>query len=142
MRVMVIVKGTRDSESGIMPDPEMFAAMGRFNEELIKAGIMQTGDGLKPSSAGARVHFSGSSRTVSKGPFKSPEELVAGFWIWEVRSLEDAIEWVKRCPNPMPGDSDIEIRPFYEAEDFAEMLTPELRAQDERLRKELAARNK
>ena len=120
MKVMVIVKATADSEAGLMPSPELMNAMGAFNEELVKAGIMLAGDGLKPSSKGARVHFDGASRTVVDGPFAETKELVAGFWLWQVRSLEEAIEWVKRCPNPMPGASDIEIRPLYEEADFAE----------------------
>lgn len=140
MRVMVIVKATAESEAGVLPTEAEFAAMGNFNEELVKAGIMLAGDGLKPSSAGARVHFSGKSRTVIDGPFAETKELIAGFWIWQVRSMDEAIEWVKRCPNPMPGDSDIEIRPIYEDEDFGDAATPELRAQEARLRAE-AARN-
>lgn len=140
MRVMVIVKATAESEAGVLPTEAEFAAMGNFNEELVKAGIMLAGDGLKPSSAGARVHFSGKGRTVIDGPFAETKELIAGFWIWQVRSMDEAIEWVKRCPNPMPGDSDIEIRPIYEDEDFGDAATPELRAQEARLRAE-AARN-
>lgn len=120
MKVMVIVKATESSEAGVMPSAELMAEMGKFNEELIAAGIMKTGDGLKPSSAGARVHFSGTSRTVTDGPFAETKELVAGYWIWEVKSLDEAKEWVKRCPNPMPEDSVIEIRPHYEMADFAE----------------------
>lgn len=122
MRVMVIVKGTADSEKGLMPDPALFEAMGKFNEELIAAGIMQSGDGLKPSSQGKRVHFDGTARRVSDGPFGPPSELVAGFWIWQVKDMEEAVAWVKRCPNPMPGPSDIEIRPFYEEADFAGLV--------------------
>ena len=139
MKVMVIVKATADSEAGVLPSTEMFAAMGKYNEELVKAGIMLSGDGLKPSSKGARVHFSGKERTVSKGPFKNTEELIAGFWIWQVKSMEEAIEWVKRCPNPMPGDSDIDIRPFYELEDFGDAITPEIAASEEKLRKKLGS---
>jgi hypothetical protein len=131
MRVMVIVKATKDSEAGVI-DHKLMAEMGKFNEELIKAGVMLAGDGLKPSSNGKRVRFSGSKRTVTDGPFAETKELVAGFWIWQVRSIEEAVEWVKRCPNPMPGDSDIEIRPFYEMEDFGD--SPELRANVQRLR--------
>jgi len=122
MRVMVMVKATKDSEAGVMPTRQLLEAMGKFNEELTKAGIMKAGDGLRPSSKGARVRFSGKQRTVVDGPFAETKELVAGFWIWEVKSLQEAIEWVKRCPNPMPTDSEIEIRPFYEAEDFAQLL--------------------
>ena len=119
MRFIVMVKATKNSEAGMLPTPELLAAMGKYNEELIKAGIMQAGDGLKPSSKGARVTFSGTKRTVTDGPFTETKELVAGFWLWKCQSLEEAIEWVKRCPNPMPGeDSDIEIRPLYEMEDF------------------------
>jgi hypothetical protein len=118
MRVMVIVKATADSERGAPPDMQLMAEMGKFNEELIKAGIMLAGDGLKASSHGKRVHFSGRNRTVTDGPFAQTRELVAGFWIWQVRSIDEAVEWVRRCPNPMPGDSDIEIRPLYEMEDF------------------------
>lgn len=119
MRVMVLVKATADSEAGVMPPAELFAAMGRFNEELVQAGVMLAGDGLRPSSHGVRVRFSGSQRQVRPGPFAATEELVAGFWLWQVRSLDEAIEWVRRCPNPMLTDSDIEIRPLFEAEDFA-----------------------
>lgn len=137
MRCIVIVKATKDSEAGIMPDEKLFAAMGAYNEELVKAGIMEAGEGLQPSSKGARVRFSGDKRTVTDGPFAETKELVAGYWIWKVKSLAEAIEWVKRCPNPMPGDSDIEIRPIYATEDFGEALTPELREQEERLRQEL-----
>lgn len=118
MKVMVIVKATADSEAGHMPSQELMNAMAAYNEELVKAGIMLSGDGLKPSSFGARIHFDGASRAVTDGPFAETKELIAGFWIWQVRSLEEAIEWVKRCPNPMPGSSDIDIRPFYEMEDF------------------------
>ena len=134
MRFMVMVKATKDSEAGIMPTEQEFAAMGKFNEELVKAGIMEAGEGLKPSSKGARVAFSGKDRKVIDGPFSETKELVAGFWIWKCASLQEAIEWVKRCPNPMRSDSEIEIRPFYEAEDFGEALTPELREQEARLR--------
>ena len=115
----------------------MFEAMGKFNEELVNAGIMVSGDGLKPSSAGKRVHFDGTKRAVTDGPFKATEELVAGFWIWNVKDMDEAVEWVKRCPNPMPGPSDIEIRPFYEATDFEALMTPDLREQEERLRQKL-----
>jgi hypothetical protein len=141
MRFMILVKATADSEAGVMPSEQLFAEMGAFNEELVKAGIMKSGDGLQPSSKGARVRFSGKDRKVIDGPFAETKELVAGFWIWECKSLAEAIEWVKRCPNPMPGDSEIEIRPFYEVEDFGEALTPELREQEERLRSQLAAKS-
>ena len=139
MRFMVMVKATADSEAGVMPSQEAMAAMGRFNEELVAAGVMQAADGLKPSAKGARVHFSGKDRRVIDGPFTESKELVAGFWIWKCASLQEAIEWVKRCPNPMPGDSDIEIRPFYEAEDFGPEFLPEMRERAERLRKEMEA---
>lgn len=140
MRFMVMVRATADSEAGVMPSEELFAAMGRYNEELVKAGVMVSGDGLKPSSQGARVRFSGKNRSVIDGPFAETKELIAGFWIWECASLQEAIAWAKRCPNPMPGDSDLEIRPFYEAEDFGESFTPELREQEERLRQQLSAK--
>jgi hypothetical protein len=136
-----MVKATPNSEAGVMPGPEMFEAMGRYNEALVKAGIMKAGEGLQPSSKGARVRFSGSARTVIDGPFTETKELVAGFWLWECKSLQEAIEWVKKCPNPMPGeDSDIEIRPIYEAEDFGGSFTPEERARQERLRERIAAK--
>jgi len=138
MRFMVLVKATRDSEAGVMPSEQLLAEMGRFNEELVKAGVMQAGEGLQPSSKGARVRFSGKHRTVVDGPFAETKELVAGFWIWQCASLQEAIDWVKRCPNPMPGDSEIEIRQIFEAEDFGDALTPELREQEERLRAQLA----
>ncbi len=140
MRFMILVKATRDSEAGVMPSEEMFAEMGRFNEELVKAGIMEAGEGLHPTSRGVRVRFSGADRQVVKGPFPQVDELVAGFWIWNCASQDEAIAWVKRCPNPMPGDSEIEIRQIYAAEDFGEALTPELRAQEERLRAEVERR--
>ncbi len=139
MRFIVMVKATPDSEAGVMPTEQEFAAMGRFNEELVKAGVMEAGEGLHPSSKGARVRFSGTSRSVTNGPFTQTNELVAGFWIWKCASLQEAIGWVKRCPNPMPGDSEIEIRPIFGAEDFGDALTPELRAQEDRLRAEVAA---
>jgi hypothetical protein len=129
MRFMVIVKATKDSEAGMLPTQELLTAMGKYNEELVKAGIMLAGDGLKPSSQGARVQFDGAKRNVVDGPFAETKELVAGFWLWQLGSLEEAIEWVKRCPNPMPGPSEIEIRPLYDMEDFAEALTPEMREQ-------------
>ena len=120
MKVMVIVKATADSEAGVLPTPELMAAMGAYNEELVKAGIMLAGEGLKPSSAGKRMHFDGAARTVVDGPFTETKELIAGFWLWQVRSMEEAVEWLKKCPNPMFGPSDVDIRPLYEAEDFAE----------------------
>jgi hypothetical protein len=119
MKVMVFVKATKDSEAGVMPTPTLLAQMGKFNEELVKAGVMLAGEGLRPSAQGKRVQFSDRNRTVIDGPFTETKELVAGFWVWQVRSIEEAVEWVKRCPNPMPGDSEIEIRPLYEMEDFA-----------------------
>lgn len=134
MRVMVFVKATEDSEAGVMPTTELMEAMGAFNEELVKAGIMMDGDGLKPSSQGKRIAFDGSNRTVIDGPFAETRELVAGYWIWEVKDMAEAVEWVKRCPNPMFGPSEIEIRPFYEMADFGEALTPEIVAHAERLR--------
>ena len=138
MRFMVMVKASPNSEKGVMPGPEMFEAMGKYNEELVKAGIMKAGEGLHPSSKGARVHFSGDKRTVIDGPFAETKELVAGYWLWECKSLQEAIEWVKKCPNPMPGeDSDIEIRQIYEAEDFGAAYTPEERAREERLRQQI-----
>ena len=133
MRFMIIVKATKDSEAGAMPSPQLLTDMGKFNEELAKAGVLLAGDGLQPSSKGARVRFSGSKRTVVDGPFAETKELVAGFWIWKVKSKEEAIQWVKRCPNPMPGDSEIEIRQLFEAEDFGEQFTPELKEQAERV---------
>jgi len=140
MRVMVFVKATKDSEAGVLPTKELIAAMGKYNEELVKAGIMLAGEGLKPSSKGKRVRFSGDKRAVIDGPFTETKELVAGYWMWQVRSMEEAVEWLKRCPNPMPGDSEVEIRPVFEAADFGENLTPELRKQDERLREQLAGK--
>jgi hypothetical protein len=140
MRVMVIIKATKESEAGVMPSTELLSAMGKYNEELVKAGIMLAGDGLKPSSQGKRVRFSGKKRTVVDGPFTETKELIAGFWIWQVRSMEEAVEWLKRCPNPMPGESEVEIRPFFEASDFGENFTPELREQEERLREEVERR--
>ncbi|HZQ61740.1 MAG TPA: YciI family protein [Casimicrobiaceae bacterium] len=131
MRVMVMVKATAESEAGKMPTQDLLTAMGKFNEQLIDAGIVLAGEGLHPSGKGKRVHFSGSKRTVIDGPFAETKELVAGFWLWQVKSMEEAIEWVKRCPNPMESDSDIEIRQVFEAEDFGAEFTPELRAQEE-----------
>lgn len=142
MRVMVIVKATADSESGRLPDTDMLAAMGQFNEALVKAGILLAADGLHPSSRGKRVHFSGKNRTVVDGPFAETKELVAGYWLWQVKSMEEAVEWVKRCPNPMPGDSDIEIRPLYELEEFGDAFTPELQEQEARIVAEIGTRQK
>jgi hypothetical protein len=139
MRFMVIVKATPESEAGQMPSTELLEAMGKYNEELAKAGIMLAGEGLHPSSKGARVEFSGTDRRVVDGPFTETKELIAGFWLWDVRSKEEAIEWVKRCPNPMDGPSVIEIRQVFEAEDFGESLTPERREANERLRGQLEA---
>ena len=141
MRFMVMVKATEDSEAGVMPSEQLLAEMGRFNEELVKAGVMLAGEGLQPSAKGARVRFAGKQRTVIDGPFAETKELVAGFWLWQVRSLDEAIEWVKRCPNPMHGESEIEIRQVFEAEDFGAEFTPELREQEERLRAQTGARD-
>ena len=137
MRVLVIVKANEQSEAGVMPSTELLEAMGRYNEELVKAGIMLAGEGRHPSSRGARVQFDGASRTVTDGPFAETKELVAGYWLWQVRSLDEAIEWVKRCPNPHAGPSDIEIRPVFEAEDFGEAFTPEQREREAALRRQL-----
>ena len=137
MKVMVFVKATKDSEAGVLPDPEMLTAMGKFNEELAAAGLIKMADGLKPSSYGARVHFSGKDRFVTDGPFAETKELIAGFWIWEVASLDEAIAWAKRCPNPHDEDCHVEIRPFYEMEDFAEIATPEHVARREKLNAQL-----
>ncbi len=142
MRFMIIVKATKESEAGVMPSEKLLTEMGKFNEELVKAGIMLAGEGLQPSSRGARVNFSGSKRTVVDGPFAETKELIAGFWLWQVKSLDEAIEWVKRCPNPMEGESEIEIRQVFEADDFGAELTPELREQEERLRAQVASRQK
>ena len=145
MRVMVIVKANQASEAGVLPPAELFEAMGKYNEELIKAGILLAADGLQPSSKGVRVHFSGTRRTVTDGPFAETKELVAGFWLWQVRSMEEAIEWVRRCPNPHVGESDIEIRPIFSAEEFAALLPPEIARQvtqhDNSLREQLAAKS-
>ncbi|TLY12798.1 MAG: YciI family protein [Nitrospirae bacterium] len=137
MRFMIIVKATKDSEAGVMPSEQLLRDMGKFNEELVKAGVMLAGEGLQPSSKGARVRFSGAKRTVIDGPFAETKELIAGFWLWKVKSKEEAIEWVKRCPNPMKGESEIEIRQVFEAEDFGAEFTPELSQQEERLRAEM-----
>jgi len=134
MRVMVLVKATGDSEAGIMPSAELLEAMGNYNQELFDAGVLLDGEGLQPSSNGKRVAFDGASRTVIDGPFAATSELVAGYWLWQVKDLDEAVEWVKRCPNPMPGPSEIEIRPVYELEDFGEAVTPELKEQEERMR--------
>lgn len=138
MRVMVIVKATKNSEAGAMPGEKLLAEMGNFNEQLVKAGIMQAGEGLHPSSKGKRVHFSAGKRVVIDGPFAETKELIAGFWLWKVKSMDEAVEWARRCPDPMPGEeAELEIRPVFEAEDFGAELTPELRAQEERLRAEV-----
>lgn len=141
MRFMILIKATKDSETGVMPSEQLLTEMGRFNEELVKAGVMLAGEGLQPSSKGARVRFSGTKRTVIDGPFAETKELIAGFWIWQVKSKEEAIEWVKRCPNPMPGESEIEIRQVFEADDFGAEFTPELREREDRVRAQ-AAHNK
>jgi hypothetical protein len=138
MRFMVLVKATKSSEAGVLPSEELLAAMGKYNEELVKAGVMLDAEGLHPSSKGARIRFEGEKRTVIDGPFAETKELVAGFWLWKCASLQEAIEWVKRCPNPMPEESEIEIRQVFEAEDFGAEFTPELRAREERLRAEIA----
>jgi hypothetical protein len=141
MKVMVMVKATKNSEAGILPNEKLLAEMGAFNEQLVKAGVMQAGEGLHPSSQGKRVLFSGGKRVVTDGPFAETKELLAGFWIWQVKSIEEAVEWVKRCPDPMPGEqAEIEIRPLFEADDFGKEFTPELRAQEERLRAEIERR--
>ena len=143
MRFMILVKATKNSEAGALPDEKLLAAMGKFNEELANAGVLVAGEGLQPSSKGARVRFNGDKRTIIDGPFAETKELVAGFWLWQVRSMEEAIEWVKRSPNPSPGqESEIEIRQVFEAEDFGAEFTPELRQQEERLRARVAAKKK
>ena len=142
MRVMVIVKATPSSEAGDMPSEALLTAMGQYNEALVKAGVMLAGEGLHPTSRGKRVHFAGDRRTVVDGPFAETRELIAGFWLWQVKSMEEAVEWAKRCPNPMPEESDLEIRPVFEAEDFGAEFTPELRAQEERQRAEADGRVK
>ncbi|KWA29284.1 YciI family protein [Burkholderia territorii] len=141
MRVMVIVKATAFSESGTMPDTELLAAMGQYNEALVKAGVMLAGEGLHPSSRGKRVHFSGKDRTVIDGPFAETKELIAGYWLWQVNSMEEAVEWVKRCPNPMPTESDIEIRQVFSPEDFGDAFTPELQEREARLRAEIESQH-
>ena len=143
MRVMVMVKATKDSEAGKMPSEQLLTEMGKFNEELVKSGIMLAGDGLHPSSTGKRIRFSGGKKTVIDGPFTETRELVAGFWIWQVKSMDEAIAWVRRCPDPMPGEeSEIEIRRVFEAEDFGKEYTPELQAQEQRLRDEIKSQHK
>ena len=142
MRVMVMVKATKESEAGVMPDEKLLTEMGDFNDQLVKAGVMLAGEGLHPTSKGKRVRFSGAKRTVIDGPFAETKELVAGFWLWQVKSIEEAVEWVKRCPNPVPVESEIEIRQVFEAEDFGAEFTPELRAQEDRQRAEIEKRAK
>ena len=142
MRVMVIVKASKDSEAGRMPDQKMLTEMGNYNEELSKAGILLAGEGLHPSSKGKRVRFSGTRRTVIDGPFAETKELIAGYWVWEVKSMGEAVEWLKRCPNPHNEETDVEIRPLFEADDFGAEFTPELRKQEERIREQAAARTK
>jgi hypothetical protein len=142
MRFMVIVKANKDSEAGVMPKQKLLAEMGKFNEELVKAGVLLAADGLQPSSKGKRVRFSGDKRTVIDGPFAETKELIAGFWLWQVRSMEEAVEWLKRCPNPCEGESEIEIRQVFEADDFGAELTPELRKREQRMREQLAANKK
>ncbi len=137
MRVMVIVKATKDSEAGLPPSSELLEEMGKFNEQLVNAGIMKSGDGLKPSSHGKRIAFDGASRTVYDGPFAETKELIAGYWLWEVKDMDEAVAWAKRCPNPMPGPSELEIRPFYEMEDFAEAMTPEAQATFDRVQEKM-----
>jgi hypothetical protein len=141
MKVMVIVKASEESEAGVMPTEELLTAMGRYNEELVEAGVMLAGEGLHPSSRGVRIHFDGDRRTVTDGPFAETKELIAGFWLWQVGSMEEAVAWAKRCPNPMTGESQLEIRPLFEADDFGEEYTPELREQEERMREEMARRS-
>src|SRR5258707_10632578 len=138
MRVMVVVKASSESEAGVLPDTEILTKMGKYNEELVKAGVMLAGDGLHPTSKGKRIRFSGSTRTVIDGPFTETKELIAGFWLWQVRSMEEAVEWVKRCPNPHDGESEIEIRQVFEAEDFGSELTPELKKKEQRLREQIS----
>ena len=142
MRVMVIVKASKESEAGVMPDERLLTEMGKYNEELVKAGIMTAGEGLHPSSKGKRVRFSGANRTVVDGPFAETKELIAGYWIWQVKSMDEAVEWLKRCPNPHNEESEVEIRPVFENDDFGEAFTPELREQEDRIRSEIEARKK
>ena len=138
MRVMVIIKASKDSEAGVMPSQQLLTEMGKYNEELVKAGVMLAGEGLHPSSKGKRVRFSGTQRSVIDGPFTETKELIAGFWLWQVKSMDEAVEWLKRCPNPMNEQTDVEIRPVFEAADFGAEFTPELREQEERLRAQIA----
>jgi hypothetical protein len=138
MRVMVMIKADKTTEAGVLPDEKLLTEMGKFNEELVKAGVMLAGEGLHPSSKGKRVKFSGTSRTVIDGPFAEAKELIAGFWLWQVKSMDEAVEWVKRCPNPTPGEAQVEIRQVFEASDFGEAFTPELREQEERLREQIS----
>jgi hypothetical protein len=140
MRFMILIKANKDTEAGVMPSEQLLTEMGKFNEELVKAGVMLAGEGLQPSSKGARVKFSGDKRTVIDGPFAETKELIAGFWLWHVKSKEEAIEWVKRCPNPLNGDAEIEIRQVFEASDFGAEFTPELREAEERMREQIAAK--
>ena len=142
MRVIVMVKATKESEAGVMPDEKILTEMGHFNDQLVKAGVMLAGEGLHPTSKGKRVRFSGAKRTVIDGPFAETKELVAGFWLWQVKSMEEAVDWVKRCPNPFPADSEIEIRQVFEADDFGAEYTPELRAQEERQREAIEKRER
>ena len=143
MKVIVIVKATKNSEAGVMPSQELLAAMGQYNEQLVKAGIMLSGDGLQPSVKGKRIRFAAGKRTVVDGPFTETKELIAGYWVWQVTSMDQAVEWARRCPDPMPGEeAELEIRPIFEAEDFGEAFTPELRAQEGRLRDEIERRQK
>jgi hypothetical protein len=142
MRVMVMVKATDDSEAGVMPSAELLTAMGNYNEELIKAGVMLAAEGLHPSSKGKRVRFAGADRSVIDGPFAETKELIAGFWILQVKDMDEAVEWVKRCPNPMPGESEIEIRPVFEAEDFGDEFSPELREREQRMREQVESQSR
>jgi len=140
MRFMILIKADKNSEAGVLPDQKLLTEMGKFNEELVKAGVMLAGEGLQPSSKGARVRFSGKNRSVIDGPFSETKELIAGFWLWQCKSKEEAVEWVKRCPNPMEGESEVEIRQVFENEDFGAEFTPELREQEDRIRAQIAAR--
>ena len=137
MRVMILIKATKESEAGVMPSMELIEAMGRYNQELDEAGILLAGEGLQPTSQGKRVAFDGTGRTVDDGPFGNTEDLIAGYWVWQVKDMDEAVEWVKRCPNPMPGPSEVEIRPVYEEADFIEMMTPEMMEQEEQLRERI-----
>lgn len=142
MRVMVLIKATKDTEAGVMPEEKLLNDMGKYNEELVKAGVMLAGEGLHPSSKGRRVRFSGTKRSVIDGPFTETKELIAGFWLWQVKSMDEAVEWLKRCPNPTGEEADVEIRQVFEAEDFGAELTPELREREERLRKQIGKQTK